>query len=65
MEEYGFMYKEDLSASFKSIYESDPSARSSRMNAGEQEVSFLNRTFVFEKVRELKFVPTKVGFVTI
>lgn len=65
MEEYGFMYKEDLSSSFKSIYESDPSARSSRMNAGEQEVSFLNRTFVFEKVRELKVVSTKVGFMTI
>jgi hypothetical protein len=65
MEEYGFMYKDDLSASFKSIYESDPSARATRMNAGEQEVSFLNRTFVFEKVREMKIIPTKVDFITI
>ena len=65
MEEYGFMYKEDMSASFKSIYESDPTARSTRMNAGEQEVSFLNRTFVFEKVKELPIIPTKVGFTTI
>jgi len=65
MEEYGFMYKENLSASFKSIYESDPSARSTRMNEGEQEVSFLNRTFVFEKVKEMKIIPTKLHFITI
>jgi hypothetical protein len=63
MQEYGFEYRESLSMSFKQIYETDPTARSIKMNAGEQEVSFMNRTFVFEKVRELPLLPIKEKFI--
>lgn len=63
MQEYGFEYRESLSMSFKQIYETDPTARSIKMNAGEQEVSFMNRAFVFEKVREVPLLPIKEGFI--
>jgi hypothetical protein len=63
MAEYGFEYKEKLSQSFKQIYDTDPTARSIKMNAGEQEVSFMNRTFVFEKVRDIPLLPIKEKFI--
>jgi hypothetical protein len=65
MKEYGFEYDEKLSMSFKQIYETDPTARSIKMNSGEQEVSFMNRSFVFEKVREVSLLPTKLGFISL
>lgn len=65
MKEYGFEYKESLSMGFKQIYETDPSARAIKMNAGEQEVSFLNRAFVFEKVKDMPLLPIKEGFLTL
>jgi hypothetical protein len=65
MKEYGFEYKEQLSMSFKQIYETDPSARSIKMNSGEQEVSFMNRAFVFEKVKNMPLLPIKENFMTL
>jgi hypothetical protein len=65
MKEYGFEYKEKLSMNFKQIYETDPAARSIKMNAGEQEVSFMNRTFVFEKVKEIPLLPIKESIITL
>jgi hypothetical protein len=65
MKEYGFEYKEKLSMNFKQIYETDPTARSIKMNAGEQEVSFMNRTFVFEKVKEMPLLPIKESILTL
>jgi len=65
MKEYGFEYNEKLSMSFKQIYETDPTARTIKMNAGEQEVSFMNRTFVFEKVKEFPLLPIKENFITL
>jgi hypothetical protein len=65
MKEYGFEYKESLSMNFKQIYETDPTARAIKMNAGEQEVSFMNRSFVFEKVKDMPLLPIKEHYITL
>lgn len=65
MKEYGFEYKDTMSASFQQIYTTDSVARTIKMNAGEQEVSFMNRTFVFEKVKHIPYLPIKLGNITL
>jgi len=60
METYGF--KEVKIEWFEDVYKRNPPAKA--MSEGEKRLSFLNKTFVFQRVKEV-FAPVKLDMITI